>query len=112
MIERKKIMNKELEALERIKYYESQVIYRDKEIVNKDCCLIEIALKEKEKQDEILKILSKEPILVWYCSIYKDAYEMMSDAKGFMINEDPKTIERYFNLIKQWLEANKKTCRV
>ena len=92
-------MSKELEALENLWYGQK---------TTENYKILESALKEKEKQDEILKILNKEPILVWYCSIYKDAYEMISDAKGFMINEDMETIERYFNLVKQWLEANKK----
>lgn len=53
---------------------------------------------------EVLEIIKSNPELVWWVCCYKNAYELIADRKGFMLDYDMKTIEWQFNKVKEWLE--------
>ena len=83
-------MSKELEALEQLS--KLVFIYGGVEQYK----IIEKALKA-------LEIIKETPIFAWYVTIYKDAYEMIADAKGFRTNESAEELQEKFNLLKEVL---------
>ena len=98
-------MNKELVALERLmngccNTCQSEMCANLKNGACprfRDYKTIEISLKA-------LEIIKETPIFAWYVTIYKDAYEMVCDAKGFRVNESVKELQIKFNLLKEVLK--------
>lgn len=109
-------MSKELEALEQLKYYNT--LQNDYYDMTKELDIIETALKrletlEEEKQSfdratekklKALEIIKETPIFAWYITIYKDAYEMVADAKGFRVNNSVEELQEMFDLLKEALK--------
>lgn len=65
-----------------------------------------IVYKDKEYDIKILKafeIIKETPEFAWYTTIYKDAYEMVSDVKGFRVNNSVEELQEMFNLLKEVL---------
>ncbi len=56
-----------------------------------------------EKSLKALEIIKETPIFAWYVTIYKDAYEMVADAKGFRTNNSVEELQEKFNLLKEVL---------
>ena len=90
-------MSKGLEALERL-YCAGRLdlCYVQSEKHKKDYELIEKELKA-------LEIIRETPEFAWYVTIYKNAYEMIADAKGFRINESAEDLQEKFDLLKEVL---------
>lgn len=116
-------MSKELDALKRIRQETIPATY-NQDFDKEECCnIIETALKELEnrratenvvrtfrespvktnKKLKALEIIKETPIFAWYITIYKDAYEMIADAKGFRANESAEELQEKFNLLKEVL---------
>ena len=97
-------MSKELEALENIKHYDSRVgLHED------DYKIIEIALKEKQKQDEVLRIIKRcyqecpDNNKVFGFTHYEGSFVLDTFGIGnacFLISEKEK------ELLKEVLEIN------
>lgn len=62
------------------------------------------AAQELKKDLEVLEIIKKNPDIVSYCICYEDAYEMIIDRPGFMINYSYIEIEKQFNKVKEFLK--------
>ena len=56
-----------------------------------------------KKSLKALEIIKETPIFAWYITIYKDAYEMIADAKGFRVNESAEELQEKFDLLKEVL---------
>ena len=56
-----------------------------------------------EKALKAIEILKESPIFAWYVTIYKDAYEMVADAKGFRVNNSVEELQQMFDLLKEVL---------
>lgn len=56
-----------------------------------------------EKELKALEIIRETPEFAWYVTIYKNAYEMIADAKGFRINESAEELQEKFDLLKEVL---------
>ena len=56
-----------------------------------------------EKELKALEIIRETPEFAWYVTIYKNAYEMIVDAKGFRINESAEELQEKFDLLKEVL---------
>ena len=90
-------MSKGLEALERL-YCAGRLDlpYVDSDKHKEDYELIEKELKA-------LEIIRETPEFAWYVTIYKNAYEMVSDVKGFRINNSVEELQKMFDLLKEVL---------
>lgn len=62
-------------------------------------------IRERKNTDKLkaLEIIKETPIFAWYITIYKDAYEMISDVKGFRPNSSVEELQEMFNLLKEVL---------
>lgn len=120
---KRKIMSKELRALERIRDFMSKNAVHWKQ----DIAMIETALKnyemehalrirleninyelvrEKEKNQKKLKaleIIREEPMFPVYVKTYKNAFEMVSDRPGFSISKSVEELQKEFNILKEAL---------
>lgn len=56
-----------------------------------------------EKELKALEIIKETPIFAWYITIYKDAYEMVADVKGFRVNNSVEELQQMFDLLKEVL---------
>lgn len=63
----------------------------------------EIVIENNKKKLEALEIIKETPIFAWYITIYKDAYEMVADAKGFRTNDSVEELQEKFDLLKEVL---------
>ena len=64
-------------------------------------------VREKERNEKKLKaleIIKETPIFAWYVTIYKDAYEMVSDVKGFRVNNSVEELQEMFDLLREVLK--------
>ena len=59
--------------------------------------------KDIEKKLRALEIIKESPIFAWYVTIYKDAYEMVADVKGFRTNNSVEELQEMFDLLKEVL---------
>ena len=50
-----------------------------------------------------LEIIKETPEFAWYVKIYENAYEMVSDAKGFRLNNSVEELQEMFDLLKEVL---------
>lgn len=64
---------------------------------------VKITNLEDEKKLKALEIIKETPIFAWYVTIYKDAYEMVADAKGFRANNSVEDLQQMFDLLKEVL---------
>jgi len=64
---------------------------------------IKLDLLDIEKELTAIEILKETPIFAWYVTIYKDAYEMAADAKGFRVNNSVEELQQMFDLLKEVL---------
>ena len=98
-------MSKELEALEELKKQVGNLHY-----INRDYTVSIYKIKDTnlfstiETALEALEIIKETPIFAWYITIYKDAYEMVSDAKGFRTNNSVEELQEMFDLLKKVLK--------
>ena len=51
----------------------------------------------------VIEILRESPEFAWYVKVYKDAYSMLLENKGFRVDKSMKEINEEFNLIKEVL---------
>lgn len=93
-------MSKELEALEEIKNRTTKASGWCDELISIEC---KYELEIIEKALKALEIIEETPIFAWYVTIYEDAYEMVSDAKGFRTNESVVELQEKFDLLKEVL---------
>lgn len=56
-----------------------------------------------EKELRALEIIKETPEFAWYVKIYNDAYEMISDVKGFRVNNSVEELQQMFELLKEVL---------
>ena len=56
-----------------------------------------------EKELKALEIIKETPVFAWYVTIYKNAYEMVADAKGFRIYNSVEELQEMFDLLKEVL---------
>jgi len=94
-------MSQELEALEIIKNRWTKASGWCDELISIECSY-EVGIIEKALK--ALEIIKKTPIFAWYITIYKDAYEMVADAKGFRTNESVEELQKKFDLLKEVLK--------
>ena len=59
--------------------------------------------KDLDKRLTALEIIKETPEFAWYVKIYKNAYEMVSDAKGFRLDNSVKELQEMFDLLKEVL---------
>lgn len=120
-------MGKGLKALEKIKQatysidfelsvcvgedYKKEINIIEKELERLDDLLemlykmnVKHGYKEYLKIIKALEIIKETPIFAWYITIYKDAYEMVSDAKGFRVNNSVEELQQMFDLLKEVFE--------
>ena len=64
---------------------------------------IKITNLEDEKKLKALEIIKETPIFAWYVTIYKNAYEMVADVKGFRTNNSVEELQEMFDLLKEVL---------
>ena len=50
-----------------------------------------------------LEIIKETPVFAYYITIYKNAYEMVSDVKGFRVNNSVEELQEMFDLLKEVL---------
>lgn len=65
-----------------------------------------IVYKDKEYDLKILKafdIIKETPEFALYITIYDNAYEMVSDVKGFRVNNSVEELQEMFDLLKEVL---------
>ena len=60
-------------------------------------------LEQAKSKLKALDIIRETPIFAWYITIYKDAYEMVSDVKGFRVNNSVEELQEMFDLLKEVL---------
>ena len=63
-----------------------------------DCIWLDI-----EKELKALQIIRETPEFAWYVKTYKNAYEMVSDVKGFRVDESVEELQEKFDLLKEVL---------
>lgn len=51
-----------------------------------------------------IEILKETPEFAWYVSIYENAYEMVSDVKGFRTNNSVEELQQMFDILKAVLK--------
>lgn len=56
-----------------------------------------------EKSLKALEIIKETPEFAWYITVYKNAYEMIADRKGFRVNESAEELQEKFDLLKEVL---------
>lgn len=86
-------MSKGLKALEKLTNYKCSCMSEKIECRN----IIEKELKA-------LEIIKETPIFAYYITIYKSAYEMVSDVNGFRINNSIEELQVMFDLLKEVLQ--------
>ena len=91
-----------IEAFERIKDITSYVDMGCSDILRNDPYYRE-EVKCIDEALKALQIIKETPIFAWYITIYKDAYEMVTDAKGFRINDSVEELQEKFDLLKKVL---------
>ena len=70
-----------------------------------DTVYMKLADYKKMKKDlEVLELIKKNPELVWWCCCYENAYQMIDDRKGFMLDYSMEEIIEQFNTVKEYLE--------
>lgn len=87
-------MSKELTAFTKICKNLNGYEFTDEYKKNKE--IIESTLKA-------LEIIKETPEFAWYVTIYKDAYEMINDVKGFRVNNSVEELQEMFDLLKEVL---------
>ena len=101
-LDRYKIIEKELKKVDQL---EKQLNMVHK--INAQLCIVRDELyKENEllkKKAKALEIIKETPIFAWYVSIYKNAYEMIADVKGFRLQNSAEELDEMFNLLKEVL---------
>ena len=63
----------------------------------------EVDYEPIEKELKALEIIRETPEFAWYITIYKNAYEMVSDVKGFRVNNSVEELQKMFDLLKEVL---------
>lgn len=56
-----------------------------------------------EKALKALEVIKETPEFAWYITIYDNAYEMVSDVKGFRVNNTVEELQEMFDLLKEVL---------
>ena len=51
-----------------------------------------------------LEIIKETPEFVWYVNIYKNAFEMITDVKGFRLSNSVEELQEMFDLLKEVLK--------
>ena len=91
-------MSKSLEALEKIRDCVAWCAYDGKQVG-----MYESSFNIIEEELKALEIIRETPEFAWYITIYKDAYEMVSDVKGFRVNNSVEELQKMFDLLKKVL---------
>lgn len=55
------------------------------------------------KELKALEIIKETPEFAWYVKMYNNAYEMVSDVKGFRVNNSVEELQEMFDLLKEVL---------
>ena len=76
--------------------------YKLRELVLSACCDFP-NLKKKIKEQRALEIIKETPEFAWYVKVYKNAYEMASDLKGFRTNNSVEELQEMFDILKEVL---------
>ena len=56
-----------------------------------------------EKSLKALEIIKETPEFAWYVKSYENAYEMITDVKGFRVNNSVEELQEMFDLLKEVL---------
>ena len=51
-----------------------------------------------------LEIIKETPEFAWYITIYKNAYEMVSEVEGFRVYNSVEELQEMFDLLKEVLK--------